>query len=254
MTQAPTQADQNIDRAKVLERISQLLNMANDVSSPAEAAIAARRARALMDKHQVSMAEIADSEPDEFDSIPQGKAYRFMPAWKSILALAVARYNDCKCDLTNEYYAQQKHYRHRPIFKGYRSDVIVAGAMNEYLVQTIDRLCATYIATNHPEYDKYPARIGDAYKKGAASELCDRLYAMLKERNAAMTTSKGTELMVIKAVAVEAEFGKQRTKTKSLATRDSSDAWAAKRQGREDAKKINLSSQIEQEHRVKVGQ
>lgn len=247
--------EQNLEeRAKILERITALLNMANDVSSPAEAAIAAKRARALMDKHQVSMAEIADSEPDEFDSVPQGKAYRFMPQWKDILAVAVATFNDCICTRTNEYYAQQKHYRHRVQFKGYRSDVIVAGAMYEYLLVTIDRLCAEYIKVNHPEFDKYPAKIGDAYKKGMSRELCSRLNAMAEERKAAMQTSTGTSLMVIKQVAVEAEFGKPQYKNVSMVTRDDASAYRAHRQGKEDAHKINLSNQIEQEKCERVGQ
>ncbi len=247
--------EQNLEeRAKILERIAQLLNMANDVSSPAEAAIAARRARALMDKHQVSMAEIADSEPDEFDSVPQGKAYRFMPAWKDILGVAVAKFNDCICNRTNEYYAQQKHFRSRINFKGYRSDVIVAGAMYEYLLTTIDRLCAQYIKVNHPEFDKYPAKIGDAYKKGMSRELVSRLDAMAEERKAAMRTSTGTSLMVIKQVAVEAEFGAPRYKTKQLITRDDASAHRAHRQGGEDAKKINLSMQLQEEKRERVGQ
>lgn len=244
--------EQTEDRDKILARIKNLLDMANDVASPNEAAIAARRARSLMDKHQVSMADIADAEPDEFDSVPQGKAYRFMPVWKNILAVAVAKFNDCNCAQTSEYYAAQKHYRHRVVFKGYRSDVIVAGAMYEYLVQTIDRLCATYIAVNHPEFDKYPARIGDAYKKGASQELCARLNAMLEERNAEMQTATGTSLMVIKQAAVGAEFGAPTYKTKQLATRDASDAHRARARGKEDARKINLSTQLQSEHREKV--
>ena len=43
---------------KIMERVRKLLAMAKDATSPHEAAIAARRARSLMDKHQLEEHEM----------------------------------------------------------------------------------------------------------------------------------------------------------------------------------------------------
>ena len=47
----------NVD-PKIMERIQNLLRMAEDTSSPNEAAIAARRAEALMRKHQLTQVDV----------------------------------------------------------------------------------------------------------------------------------------------------------------------------------------------------
>jgi hypothetical protein len=44
---------ENVDLEKIKDRIAKLLRMSQDASSPNEAAIAAGRARALMDKYQI---------------------------------------------------------------------------------------------------------------------------------------------------------------------------------------------------------
>ncbi len=55
-----------MDRVKLIERLKKLLAMSRDSSSPAEAAIAARRMDALMEKYDVSLAEITGSDQDYF--------------------------------------------------------------------------------------------------------------------------------------------------------------------------------------------
>lgn len=239
------------DRDKLITRIKNLLDMANDASSPHEAAIAAKRARALMDKHQIDAHEIG-AKADDFDAIPQGKAYKFMPYWKNILAVAVGKYNDCQTTTTHEYYANQKSYRKRIKFSGFRSDVIVAGAMYDYLCNTIDRLCAAYIMTEHPLETKYPAKIGDSYKKGAALTLCERIRLLIEERTKDLKTSTGTSLVVIKSVQVEAKFGAVEYGKKQLKVRDDHDVRDAMYRGKIDGHKISLNSQLQEENRPKV--
>lgn len=233
------------ERAKIIERVANLLRMASDTSSPAEAAIAARRARALMDKHQVGLHELGEAA-DEFAKMSFGKAYRFMPIYRNILLVAVAKFNDCVADCSHEYYAVQKHYRRRAQFKGYKSDVIVAGNMYEYLIDTIDRLCAQYMKENG-HTGGYKASIGDAFKKGAAQEVCYRLDAMLEERKRDMTLSTGTSLMVVKMAEVESKFGAQQTKEMNMATRDDWEARHARHAGHVAGSQINLSTQVENE-------
>ncbi len=50
----------NEQNLEIIERVRKLLSMAVDTSSPHEAAIAASRARKLMDKHQIDLADLID--------------------------------------------------------------------------------------------------------------------------------------------------------------------------------------------------
>ncbi|TXG97716.1 MAG: DUF2786 domain-containing protein [Nevskiaceae bacterium] len=231
------------DRAKIIERVANLLRMASDTSSPNEAAIAARRARQLMDKHQVGLHELG-AAADEFAKMSFGKAYRFMPQYRNILSVAVAKFNDCIMSFSHEYYAVQGHYRRRVQFKGYKSDAIIAGNMYDYLTDTIDRLCAEYIkSTGH--VGSYPAAIGDAFKKGAAQEICWRLDGMMAEREKDTQLSTGTSLVVVKAAEVEAKFGPPKYREMNITTRNTWEADRAKNAGHEAGSKINLSTQVE---------
>lgn len=51
-----------MDRDKLLERVRKLHAMSQDSSSPAEAAIAARRLKALMSEHRITFEEIRGPE------------------------------------------------------------------------------------------------------------------------------------------------------------------------------------------------
>lgn len=53
-----------MDRDKLLERVRKLLAMSQDSSSPAEAAIAERRLKALMSEHQITFEEIKGPQRD----------------------------------------------------------------------------------------------------------------------------------------------------------------------------------------------
>lgn len=225
---------------QVLERIRALLAMAADTSSPHEASIAAGRARKLMDQHQVDLADLKESNGFGFANID--KEYRFFPKWKSILSVAVARLNDCKSILSHKYKSSNKSYSYQLVFQGFEADVAVAEAMYDYLTKAVDRLCGKYIEPLG--YTRYPARLGDAYKKGAALELVRRLEELLKERTAEVKMSSGTSLVVFKMAQVEAEFGKAIYKRADLVSCKGDDVLNAKYQGMLDAKKISLASQL----------
>jgi hypothetical protein len=225
---------------KVLERIRQLLRMAADTSSPNEAAIAAGRARKLMDQHQVTVEDLKESNGFTFAKVD--KVYRFMPIWKDILAVAIAKFNDCKASRSHEWKVESKSYSYRIMFQGYESDVAVATAMYDYLTTTVDRLCQRYI--EELGYTKYPAKLGDAYKKAAAQALCDRLRVSQVEREQLLLTKTGTSLVVYKMAQVEAEFGAATYKNKVLSSRKGSDVAAAKARGDRDGRSISLAAQV----------
>lgn len=84
------------DLTKVKERIAKLLAMAKDASSPNEAAIAAQRARGLMDKYQLDEYDISEAAPDVFGEQDITRVFAAIPYHMDILAVAVALYNDCQ--------------------------------------------------------------------------------------------------------------------------------------------------------------
>jgi hypothetical protein len=226
---------------KIIERVKALLAMAGDTSSPHEASIAAGRARKLMDAHQIELADLGDKSTG-FGFRNVDKEYRFPPAWKDILCVAVAKYNDCKAIKTRKWKSTNNSYTFQLVFQGYESDVEVAIAMYDYLTTTVDRLCGRYISTLG--YDRYPAKIGDAYKKAASSELCKRLGDMSKEREADVKMSDGRSLVLVKMRAVEAEFGVAKYSNVNLRSRSGNEVWAAKSKGREDARNIAINPMV----------
>lgn len=236
---------------KVLERVRALLAMAADTSSPNEAAIAAGRARKLMDSHQISLDDLKESNGFGFRNVD--KEYRYMPMYRDWLTVAVAKMNDCKAIKTHKYKSSNNSYTYQIVFQGYEADVQLAVHMYDYLVSAIDRLCSVYLqpimaAMTIP---RYPAKLGDAFKKAASHELCTRLRTMQKEREDTLQVkhdpaTPGTSLVVFKMAAVEAEFGKAKYVTKSITKRHyGEDVDSARAKGREAGRSINLDRQID---------
>jgi hypothetical protein len=205
---------------KVKERIAKLLAMAADASSPNEAAIAAQRARALMDKYQLDEYDVSESQAVEFADESVTRVFAAVPYHVDILAVAVARYNDChsvfgwgKVTYKMESKANQsaktgggatkqmgKYIR----FRGYKSDVGLAKEMLDRLLSNIDKLCKAYMQENHP--GRYNVRIGSEFKVQAARALVVKFDEMMIERKQ-LTCASGTALVVVKSAAVDAEFG-----------------------------------------------
>jgi Protein of unknown function (DUF2786) len=227
---------------KIIERIKTLLAMAGDTASPHEASIAAGRARKLMDQHQVKLADLTDDGGFGFREVD--KEYRYMPLYRNWLTLAVAQYNDCKSVATRKYKSTNNSYTFQIVYQGYENDVLCAIAMYDYLIDTIDRLCAAYIAPMG--YSRYPAKIGDAFKKEASAELCQRLRAMLKERTEAVEfqTKTGTSLVLFKMAAVEAEFGKQTIKMTKYKVRTEDVVNATRAAGRKAGAAMPLHREV----------
>lgn len=232
--------DENL---KIIERIKQLLKMAADVSSPNEAAIAAGRARKLMDKHQIDLSDLKD-ESTGFGFQKADKPYRFMPLWKNVLSVAVGKFNDCKVTQSHEYKTSNNSYSYRIMFQGFEPDVIIAVSMYEHLCDTINRLCAIYLAElNHT---KYMAKLGDAYKKSASVVICDRLRELQKSREKEFINSNGTALVLFKMTQVNKEFGEAKYTNKPLPTLVDRETLSAQRRGKTDAASISLNIQIDE--------
>lgn len=240
---------------QILTRIKQLLAMAADTSSPNEASIAASRARKLMDKHQVELNDL--KEKTGFGFVEVDKPYRFMPNYREWLAVAVAKANDCKVIKTHVHGA--KSYAYQTVIQGYEADTIVAKMMYEYLTEAIDRLAQTYLTPimARMAVPRYPAKLGDAFKKEAASAVCQRLRAFNEERKATLflaheahsqegkpTAPAGTSLVIFKMAEVEAHFGAAKYVTKKATVRRGSDVDAARAHGRKAGQELSLNRQV----------
>lgn len=215
----------------IIDRIRKLLAMAADASSPNEAAIAAGRARKLMDKHQIEASDLG--EASKFTTADAGSRYKFMPVWKNTLAVSVAKFNDCKAVLE---FGQIR-------FQGHDADVQVAVTMYEFLTATITRLCSDYMKAEG--YGRYIARIGDAFKKRAAAGVATKIAELQKQRQEDTKTAAGTSLVMFKMAAVVAEFGDTRYATKPVKTKADSEASRAAAAGFVAGQSISINTQLD---------
>lgn len=208
---------------KIIDRIRKLLAMAADSSSPHEAAIAAGRARKMMDQHQVSLGDL-DSDGGLI-ARGAGDEYRFMPAWQGSLSIAVAKLNDCKVIKQHKWQSSNKSYSYQLVFQGYENDVMCAIALYDYLVEAVKTLCHKYI--KKLGYTKYPAKIGDAFKKSCVSEIYSRIIKLCEERTSdpslQLAGKPGTSLVLYKMQKVEEMFGEAKyVKGRAIKIRDNS--------------------------------
>lgn len=215
---------ENLDKIK--DRVAKLLRMADDSSSPEEAAIAAGRARSLMDKHQLSEYDVTERIAEVFGSFPATRYFAAIPQYMQFLAVAVAKYNDCQgrfeigiVDFKKKAHEAKKDGR-RLMFHGFESDAQLAQQMYVRLLDAIDRLCKVYLTGKG--YAKYPVRIGGQFKLGAVLAITSRLEVMTKERDA-LKYADGTALVVVKKAAVDEHFGDveyNKVKTRDLVSQD----------------------------------
>jgi len=249
---------ENLDKIK--ERIAKLLAMAQDASSPNEAAIAAQRARALMDKHQLDEYDVSEAAPQEFAREAVTRAFSAMPYHIDILSVAIAQYNDCHAVsewATMDYKMQSKANQNakvgggftkstgkRVVFRGYKNDVELAKQMLERLLNNIDHLCKKYMQENHP--GRYNVRLGSEFKTNAARALRIKFDEMMTEREKITYHGTGTSLVVAKAAQVDEEFGsvKYQSKSRSVSAPGSIDDYVHMQRAKEAGYRAGQSIEI----------
>lgn len=209
---------QEIERIK--SKIQKLLNLAEKASNEHEAASAMAKARALMDKYQLSQLDAMDfgGESVMFTKVLATRFFAAMPEYLRFLPTAVAQFNDCQAMLVRG----EVTYKKKPgdalkwglavEFRGMVDDVNLAVEMFTRLLGTVNRLCSEYFESKGIT-GKYPVGLGNKYKSGAIIALCNRLEEYRKERESEMASS-GTGLMVIKGAAVAEYFGNVEYKSK----------------------------------------
>jgi hypothetical protein len=232
------------EREKILRRIKQLLAMAEDVGSPHEAAIAARRAEVLMREHQLDQVDLLVNELDEGDveitvvdhvQTIYGKKYKAtgMPTWVSMTAYSAAKLNDCEADRAAGLSR----------FYGVGGDAQVAGETFRYLIGAINRLAKQYTGGRSAK---------NSFRRGAAGEVQDMCEEAAAERKAAFeATSTGKELVVLKKNLIEQRTGHDFSYDggTSGSVSDGIAYYEGKRQARDN---INLDPQISADKREQI--
>ena len=192
-----------IDRKKILERIKKLLRMADDVSSPNEAAIAARRAASMMTEHNLSHADMvtANMEADDFEAHNHGPSHRAYPRHLVSLAIGVAEYTDCRVIWGHEPGTIKKQI----VFQGEVADLEVCKYLWLYLSRSVDRLCKLSGVLH----------VGPrtSFRKGCVSEINATLRRMKAEdakTDAVTSDGKSVILLDKKQLIMDKKFGVSR--------------------------------------------
>lgn len=241
------------DLDKIKDRIAKLLAMSKDASSPHEAAIAAGRARKLMDQYQLDAFDVGNRIKEEFAADPATRFYAAIPQYMSIFAVAVAQYNDCQARFESGYVtykkkaSDHKQWGKRVVFMGYKSDVELAIQMFDNLNEVVNRLCKEWM--NGQGLTAYSVRIGNQFKLGAFGVIGDRLNDMTKKRDA-ITSEVGSTgaLVVIKKAAVNEKFGETKYGKANTRAVDYSDHMEveARRTGRIKGATVEIVKSVEE--------
>ena len=194
------------DKDKIVSRIQKLLAMAKDSSSPHEAAIAAGRASKLLQKHNLTHAEVMLADID-YSSITEERSdmgYKKQPLWFDLLCMPVAHLHDCevrpaRCRFDGKLYPQ---------FLGVREDALVAIYVFEFLVGEINRLAKQYQKNNTWLFTPPPSR-SDMYdfRIGASKGIRYVLRALLREKQSKdESSSDGKGLVVVKGALIKEKY------------------------------------------------
>lgn len=212
---------ENLDA--IMRRIQKLLAIANHERSDInEASAAAAMAEKIMRKYQLensdfiisSLANAADEMLAEDDFVltakTNGTPVKALALWANWIATEVAQLHECRIFISKARAKTAGEIRIH--YCGYAADVAVAKHTALYLAATINRLCDDFKKT--PAYQTNGRAAVNSYRQGVAAGIVSNLQASRKAKNE-QTTSTGTSLVVAKAAAVEARYGKNEIVSKA---------------------------------------
>ncbi len=220
---------------RIIEKISKLLAMANDSSSPNEAMIAARRARVLMDKHQLEVSDIEAAKGSQFLELKYELNGSRTPKWMVALASASSSLNDCRVLRQREIYETNMSF----MFQGFKADVIVAKLTFEYFVEACERQLK--------QQELKGASKRNFFRLGFAQQVSYRCALIVKERQQTMVSSIGTALIPLKMSQIVEHFGETGTYKPAPTRNATSEEVQACMRRVEHAKQIGLDPQVEGE-------
>ena len=231
---------------KIKNRIRKLLNMADDTSSPNEAAIAAERARKLMEQYQIDHVDVVMEELDDPDQLiycETGKSYRKVPGWMQSLAVSVARASECQVKLTFSGQTKKGKLMYRIRFEGYKPDVELCEWLFNYLCQQIDQQTKAERKLNKrfpaDAYVQSPRRYLRSFRDGMSAGVRSKLSEFYKQ-NDERVSDTARALVSAKSNAIAGKFGRATYTSGKYRSRDRSGYGA----GQTASKNVNVSKGI----------
>lgn len=220
---------------KLLERIRALLAMGSDTSSPNEAAIALKRARKLMDEHQIRAFELQGLEDSVMGEGSVTTNSSRQQRWINNIAVALAELNDCIVTFARAPYGNHLVYK----TQGFKEDAQVCEFMLAYITEQGLR-----------SYEQDKGGLGlsglrdkNDYLKGYSNKVCRRIYELIAERKQELDSCDSSQALVLgKASAVAAYYGEQRVNTVNTTGRSyNDDAFGA---GSKAGNKVHLGTAL----------
>lgn len=230
MNAKPAQADP-AKTEKILDRIRKLLAMSKDSSSPHEAAIAARRARAMMDEYQVSELDLTQVSPNDFGVANTTTGTRTQVMEVGQIAMACAKLNDCIVVGDRNYHGSLYY-----TFKGLLADSVCAAEMFKWLRDDMYRYAERVVEGRSARR---------AYRLGFATGIHQQVERILEERNQLKEKTTGTSLVVAKRAIVEQHFGVQQYGSRRSKTNVRGTDVEAYYLGRDRGEQTNLFRQVD---------
>lgn len=225
------------DLDKVIDKIKKLLAMAADTSSPNEALIAAKRARSLMDKYQLTKLDIEKQTGDQFLESQGDNITSKRLRWVLILQRSAASLNDCVGAVTH---APAVKY----LFQGFKSDAVVAKLTFDYLIEACNRQCEKSQVKGASEKN--------FFRIGFAEAIHRRAMDIKSEREQTFVSSSGTALVPLKESMIVAHFGELKPMKSKPLRKPSFQEMHSYLKGEEAGNKVSLERQIEGEESLKI--
>ena len=191
---------------KLLERIRALLAMGGDASSPNEAAIALKRARKLMDEHQIRAIDLQSLQDSDMGEGSVATTSSRQQRWINNIAVALAEMNDCIVSFTRNTHGNQLIYE----IKGFKEDAQVCEFMLTYIIEQ-------GILSYKQDKEKFALcglKDKNDYLKGYSYKICRRIHMLINDRKQELDScSDSRSLVLAKASTVSAYYGEQRVST-----------------------------------------
>lgn len=220
----------SMDKSKIIDKVRKLLAL-SDSSNENEAFLAAKRARALMDKHELSKNEISNAESSEFLEEKAKHEYKQRNAWVITLQAAVALLNDCEAVIIYD----DGIVTHK--FRGFTADVIVSTMTLDYLIDACDRHCNESGVKGRSNKNQFRLAFATSI-----SIKANDIYHERKEQFEKSNT--GTSLITLKSQQIADHFGTLKDYTPKEARKPTLSELEAYRKGALAGERTGLDKQI----------
>ena len=215
----------------VKKKLEKIAALARNAGTPAEAAVAMKKAKEICDKNGVDFKDIHAGNYD-LEEVTLYSCKKSIRKWRILLALAVASFYDCQCVTKRGYPSADIAIR------GFTVDVYVASEMYNYIVKSIEMSISEYDG----RIDKNYFRLG--YIR-IISEKLDELKC--KDNSAPDTRASENHLMVLKKETVDHHYN-DATPAKPIMIKQPDEFESLSAQaGMEEGSKLNLNKQIKKD-------